>query len=88
MRNLKIRTRLRILVVFMLVLIALLRADGQLWKPRVWWQGLRYFFGRDPGVFWSTLGPWLAFFRRDFHPWKDDDRALIRSASELLALRT
>ena len=69
-------------------LIALLRADGQLWKPRVWWQGLRYFFGRDPGVFWSTLGPWLAFFRRDFHPWKDDDRALIRSASELLALRT
>jgi predicted metal-dependent hydrolase len=66
--------------------IALLRADGQLWNPRVWWQAVRYFFGRDPGVFWKTLGPWLAFFRRDFHPWKEDDRALIRSAGDQLAL--
>ncbi len=65
--------------------VALLHADGELWKPRVWWQGFRFLFGRDPGVFWKMLGPWLAFFRRDFHPWQADDRALIREADARLA---
>jgi hypothetical protein len=60
--------------------VDLLRADGQLWKPSVWWRGARFLFGRDPGLFWKVLPMWLAFFRRDFHPWQEDDRGLIREA--------
>ena len=33
---------------------------------------------RIPGLI-ALVGPdFRAFFRRDFHPWKEDDRALIR----------
>lgn len=67
-------------------LIALLRADGQLWKPRVWAQGFSFLFGRRPGLFWKLLPGWLAFFRRDFHPWQQDDRALVRRAADELGI--
>lgn len=65
-------------------LVALLRADGQLFRPRVWWQGLGFLFGRNPGLAWKILPAWFAFFRRDFHPWNTDDRALIASAGARL----
>jgi hypothetical protein len=56
---------------------ALLRADGQLWKPKVWWQGFNFLFGWNPGLVWKILPAWAQFFRRDFHPWQMDDRALV-----------
>ncbi|HJV53022.1 MAG TPA: metal-dependent hydrolase [Noviherbaspirillum sp.] len=59
-------------------LAVLLYRDGQLFKPRVWWQGIRFFFGDDPGLFWKILLSYLRFFRPGFHPWDDDDRPLIR----------
>jgi predicted metal-dependent hydrolase len=67
-------------------LIALLRAEGKLWSPRVWWRGAGFLFGRSPGVFWRTLPGWFAFFRPSFHPNDDDDRALIREAREKAGL--
>ncbi len=65
-------------------LFALLRADGQLLRPAVWWQGLGFLFGRSPGLVWKILPAWFAFFRSDFHPWNIDDRALIASAANTL----
>jgi hypothetical protein len=62
--------------------VSLLRADGQLWKPTVWWEGLSFLFGPRNGLTWSILPHWAKFFRRDFHPWQEDDRALIRQAFE------
>jgi predicted metal-dependent hydrolase len=67
-------------------LIALLRAEGKLWSPRVWWRGAGFLFGRSPGVFWRTLPGWLAFFRPSFHPWDDDASALIRNARQKTGL--
>ena len=63
-------------------LFALLRAEGKLWSPGLWWRGLGFLFGRSPGVFWRTLPGWIAFFRPGFHPWDDDDRALIARADQ------
>ncbi|MEK9720496.1 MAG: metal-dependent hydrolase, partial [Quisquiliibacterium sp.] len=63
-------------------LFALLRAEGKLWSPGLWWRGLGFLFGRTPGVFWRTLPGWIAFFRPGFHPWDDDDRALIARADQ------
>ncbi len=59
-------------------LVVLLRRDGQLFKPRTWWHGFRFFFGRDPGLFWKILPAYLRFFKPGFHPWDEDDRQLIR----------
>ncbi len=59
-------------------LAVLLHRDKQLFKPRVWWQGMRFFFGTDPGLVWKILPAYLRFFRPGFHPWDDDDRLLIR----------
>jgi predicted metal-dependent hydrolase len=61
-------------------LVALIRADGQAWRPRVWLRGLDFLFGRNPGLVWKVLPAWFAFFRRDFHPWQQDDRPLIAQA--------
>ncbi|HZW13314.1 MAG TPA: metal-dependent hydrolase [Noviherbaspirillum sp.] len=61
-------------------LTVLLYRDKQLFRPRVWWQGVRFFFGNDPGLFWKILPAYLRFFKRSFHPWNEDDRYLIRQA--------
>ena len=66
-------------------LLALLRADRQLLKPRVWGQGLRFLFGPRRGLIWQTLPAWLRFFKRRFHPWQRDDRDLIRAVQQRMA---
>jgi predicted metal-dependent hydrolase len=33
-----------------------------------------------PGMMRKILGAWLAFFLPGFHPWNQDDRALIGKA--------
>jgi predicted metal-dependent hydrolase len=44
-----------------------LRHDGTLWRWSTWHSGLRLVFGRT-GLLRSSIKPWLAYFRRDFHP--------------------
>jgi predicted metal-dependent hydrolase len=44
-----------------------LRHDGTLWRWSTWRSGLRLVFGRT-GLLRSSIKPWLAYFRRDFHP--------------------
>ncbi len=54
----------------------LLRQDGITgWKA---WSGLLRYGFLKPGVFRKILGEWFAFFLPGFHPWKQDDRHLIR----------
>ena len=43
---------------------------------------LRYVGPR--GYLTSVLPAYLRYFRRDFHPWHDDDRALIAQAEREL----
>ena len=55
--------------------LALLAQDGITgWraKARLWW----YLLG-TPGVLRQVALPWASYFRPGFHPWDDDDRALI-----------
>ncbi len=63
-------------------LVALLRADGQLWRPLVWWQAIRFLAGAEPGLLWRALPGYLSFFRPRFHPSQHDDAALVRAAAE------
>ena len=58
--------------------IELLRQDGitglRAWARMLWFAWVR------PGMLRAIFGAWLAFFLPGFHPWRNDDRALIARA--------
>jgi len=56
----------------------MLQADGKLWKVSEWASGLSYLLVR-PGMLRRIVPAWLRFFRKDFHPWQNDNRDLIES---------
>ena len=55
--------------------IELMRQDGvtglRAWRLLLWHLWVR------PGMFRKIAGAWLKFFLPGFHPWNDDDRALL-----------
>ncbi|HKD21411.1 MAG TPA: metal-dependent hydrolase [Rhizomicrobium sp.] len=53
-----------------------LRQDGKA-DAATWLKFLRYVLVR-PGILRRVFGRYLAFYRPGFHPWRVDDRALIR----------
>ncbi len=44
-----------------------LHRAGELWKPRTWWQGLRWTFGPG-GIVTGTFWPLLRYLKPGFHP--------------------
>lgn len=59
-------------------ILELLRQDG-LTGPKVWARLFWYAFG-TPGMVRKIMGAWASYFLPGFHPWKQDDRALIAIA--------
>jgi predicted metal-dependent hydrolase len=57
-------------------LCIMLQQDGKLWSPREWLSGFWFLFIK-PGIFRRSFVPWLRFFKRDFHPWQNDNQYLI-----------
>ena len=55
--------------------IELMRQDG-VTGARAWARLIWYLWG-SPGMFRKIAGAWLKFFLPGFHPWNEDDRALI-----------
>jgi predicted metal-dependent hydrolase len=54
----------------------MLQKDGKLWSVREWASGFKFLFIK-PGMLRRVFPAWLRFFRKDFHPWQDDNRRLI-----------
>ena len=54
----------------------LLRQDG-ITGPKAW-ANLLWYMWVAPGMMAKIFGAWAAFFMPGFHPWTEDDRALIR----------
>ena len=50
--------------------------DKKLFSPRVWWQGLKFYF-HTPGLVRRIARDYLDYYRRDFHPWQHDNRYLL-----------
>jgi hypothetical protein len=57
-------------------LCIMLKHDGQLWSLHEWLSGFKYLFIK-PGILRRVFWAYLAYYRRDFHPWQHDNRALI-----------
>jgi predicted metal-dependent hydrolase len=54
----------------------MLQKDGKLWSIREWASGFKFLFIK-PGMLRRVIPAWFSFFRKDFHPWQDDNRQLI-----------
>ncbi|ASP37959.1 metal-dependent hydrolase [Bacterioplanes sanyensis] len=50
--------------------------DGELFNPKTWWRGFQFYFLK-PGMVRKIWRDYLDYFRRDFHPWDHDNRALL-----------
>ncbi len=59
------------------ILCVMLKHDGKLWSLREWLDGFVFLFVR-PGFLRRIAGPYLRFYRANFHPWQHDNRHLIR----------
>jgi len=55
----------------------MLRKDGRLMDMRLWYQGMRWLWGRG-GFFSSLMVAYRDFYREDFHPWQHDNEKLMR----------
>jgi len=64
-----------------------LQQQGKLWSAREWATGLGYLFVK-PGILRRIIRPWTRFFRKDFHPWQQDNRELIRAWEHEQAARS
>ena len=60
----------------------LYREDGHDGRE-IWKRTRRYLFGRD-GFLRSVIPDYLRYFRPGFHPWDEDDRALLANAEARL----
>lgn len=56
--------------------VHMLRRDGHLWKPKVWWSGAVFLFGKQ-GVIRRARHSYMEYFREGFHPWQQDTRELL-----------
>ncbi len=59
-----------------------LKVDGLAHDPNLWLKGLWSLWG-PKGIMVDLVPMWLQYFRRDFHPWQQDDSALIRDYERL-----
>lgn len=59
-------------------LVHMLRRDGKLWSPRLWYQGWKFLFFKD-GILRRVWPAYKEYYRDGFHPWDRDTRALLES---------
>ena len=58
------------------IMCLMLKHDGKLWSFREWLTGLKFLLIK-PGILRRVFFAYLRFYKKDFHPWKHDNRELI-----------
>lgn len=80
--SLRRRAMMNVTVMFILVntirTLMLLQRSGHLFNLRAWWKGSNLLWGR-PGIFRKLIPEYLAFYRKDFHPWQHDNSAQVEA---------
>lgn len=59
-------------------LITLMRRSGRMTDLKMWVNAMDHFWGRK-GIFRKMIPAYLQYYRRDFHPWQHDSRALVEA---------
>ena len=84
------RVRVMILVSYFMAfftarnLIHILKKEGKLFSPKIWWSGLKFLFGK-PGIIRKTLPTYLDYYKPSFHPWQHNNTHLIEQWENKLA---
>ena len=58
---------------------------GQLFNIKAWLQAI-YFLWAKPGWFRKVIPSYLKYFKKDFHPWQEDNRHLLENWQEQVKL--
>ena len=61
--------------------ITLMRHSGRQGDVKMWAKGINYYWGTT-GIFRKMIPEYLRYYRRDFHPWQHDSRALVESIKQ------
>ncbi|MDZ7785440.1 MAG: metal-dependent hydrolase [Halioglobus sp.] len=80
------RQAMREATLFLLVdvlagVVHMLRRDGKLWRPRLWYQGWKFLFFKG-GVLRRVWPAYREYYREGFHPWQRDTRELLAAWRE------
>lgn len=65
-----------LLVDILMGVIHMLRKDGKLWRPKLWWEGWKFLFFKD-GIIRKIWPAYKEYYRDNFHPWQRDTRPLL-----------
>ena len=90
--SLKMRRRALLLATYFILkdtfrgIFIMLKHDKQQWKLRTWIDAINFIFIK-PGILRTVFLPWLAFFRKDFHPWQIDNRELIEEWKDSIPVK-
>ena len=90
--SLKMRRRALLLATYFILkdtfrgIFIMLKHDKQQWKLRTWIDAINFIFIK-PGILRTAFLPWLAFFRKDFHPWQTDNRELIEEWKDSIPVK-
>jgi len=55
----------------------MLKVDGQLYKPKTWINGAKFFWQKN-GIMRHSIPALFQYLKKDFHPWEHDSRPLIQ----------
>ena len=89
---LKMRRRALLLATYFILkdtfrgIFIMLKHDKQQWKLRTWIDAINFIFIK-PCILRTAFLPWLAFFRKDFHPWQIDNRELIEEWKDSIPVK-
>jgi len=61
-----------------------LHAWGELFNSKAWAEAISFFWV-NPGWFRKIIPSYLKYFKKDFHPWQEDNRELVVSWQETVA---
>ena len=62
-------------------LVQLMRHSGRMGYLKMWAGAVNFLWGK-PGILRQLLPAYLAYYRRDFHPWQHDNRAQVESIKQ------
>ena len=65
---------------------SMLRHEGKLWSLRTWLDGINFLWGK-PGIVRKCLPEFMAYLKTGFHPWEQDNRALLEKSLDELSER-
>lgn len=76
-RSVMVRVTIFFLLRTFTIQVKLLRQDGMPIRPLKMLEAINYMVGK-PGLFRRLASDYLDFYKADFHPWKHDNRYLLR----------